>query len=101
MDVKPRDRHMLLLPFYHGYAFGILLLSIYTNSLIVIMPSFEPKLFLTLIQQHKITHLPIVPPILTFLAKHPLVANYDFRSVREIICGAAPLSKDVSFPLSL
>lgn len=95
MDIKLRDRIMILLPFYHGYAFTLLLLCIITNSLIVIMPAFEPKLFLTLIQQHKITHLPIVPPILTFLAKHPLVEKYDFRSVREIVCGAAPLSQDV------
>ncbi|XP_012216914.1 luciferin 4-monooxygenase-like [Linepithema humile] len=95
MDIKPRDRYMILLPFYHGYAFSTLLICIYTNCLIVTMPAFEPKLFLTLIQQHKITHLPIVPPILTFLAKHPLVEKYDLRSVREIVCGAAPLSKDV------
>jgi len=67
---------------------------------VVIMSAFEPKLFLTLVQEHRITILPLVPPILTFLAKHPLVDRYDFRSVRELICGAAPLAKDVSFLLS-
>lgn len=97
MSLRPRDRLLLLLPFYHGYAFGTSLLCLYTNAVVVVMAGFEPKLFLSLIQEHKITHLPIVPPILTFLAKYPLVERYDFRSVRELLCGAAPLAKDVSF----
>ncbi|XP_011688647.1 PREDICTED: 4-coumarate--CoA ligase 2-like [Wasmannia auropunctata] len=59
------------------------------------MPVFEPQLFLTLVQKYRITHLPLVPPILTFLAKHPLVDGYDFRSVRELLCAAAPLSKNI------
>lgn len=30
-----------------------------------------------------------------FLAKHPLVLNHDISSVRDIVCGAAPLSVDI------
>lgn len=36
----------------------------------------------------------MVPPLMVFLAKHPLVDNYDISSVRELLCGAAPLSKE-------
>lgn len=100
MDTRDGDRILMLLPFYHGYAFGTVVLGLYSNGTVILMPAFEPKLFLTLIQEHRITHLPLVPPVLTFLAKHPLVEKYDFRSVRELICGAAPLAKDVSFLLS-
>lgn len=96
MNFKDDDRILLTLPFYHGYSMAILLLGIYSNSIIIIMPAFEPKLFLSLVQEHKVTHLPIVPPILTFLAKYPMVERYDFRSVREFICGAAPLAKDIA-----
>lgn len=96
LDVKHRDRFLLFLPFFHGYATGILLLCIYTGSIIVMMSAFEQELFLDLIQKYKITHLPLVPPILTLLAKHPLVDKYDFRSVRELVCGAAPLAMDVA-----
>ncbi|XP_029176537.1 4-coumarate--CoA ligase 1-like isoform X2 [Nylanderia fulva] len=96
LDIKQRDRLLILLPFFHGYALGMLLISIYTGCITVMMPAFEPKLFLDLIQRHQLTHLPLVPPILTFLAKHPLVDKYDFRSVRELICGAAPLAKDIA-----
>ncbi|XP_011706737.1 PREDICTED: 4-coumarate--CoA ligase 1-like, partial [Wasmannia auropunctata] len=59
------------------------------------MPTFEPQLFLTLVQEYRITYLPVVPPIVTFLAKHPLVDKYDFCSVRELLSAAAPLSKNI------
>ncbi|KAL6423059.1 hypothetical protein ACFW04_010502 [Cataglyphis niger] len=96
MDIRRRDRFLMMLPFFHGYALSTMLLSIYTSCITIVMTAFEPKLFLDLMQKHKVTHLPLVPPILTFLAKHPLVDKYDFRSVRELICGAAPLPKDIA-----
>ena len=34
---------------------------------------FELESFLRAIQEHRINHLPIVPPIATVLAKHPEV----------------------------
>ena len=40
------------------------------------------------------TNLQIPPPIAVFLAKHPMVDNYDLTSVRLIMAAAAPLSAD-------
>lgn len=37
----------------------------------------------------------LVPPIMVFLAKSPLVPKYDLSSLHVVICGAAPLSKDI------
>ncbi|XP_011705486.1 PREDICTED: 4-coumarate--CoA ligase-like, partial [Wasmannia auropunctata] len=95
MDTRSDDRILVLVPFYHVYGIGMLLLGLFANCTCIIMPAFEPQLFLTLVQEYKITHLPLVPPILTFLAKHPLVDNCDFCSVRELFSAAAPLPKDI------
>ncbi len=38
--------------------------------------------------------LPIVPPIVLFLAKHPIVAKFDLSSVHTILSGAAPLGAE-------
>ena len=38
----------------------------------------------------------LVPPIMTFLAKHPCVKNYDLTSVDTIISGAAPLGEELT-----
>ena len=39
------------------------------------------------------TIAPIVPPIVLFLAKHPLVDKYNLSSVEEVISGAAPMGE--------
>ena len=41
----------------------------------------------------QVTTAPIVPPIVLFLAKHPLVDKYDLSNVEEVTCGAAPMGK--------
>lgn len=60
----------------------------------IIMANFEEKLFLSAIEKYKVSLLALVPPLVLFLAKHPLVDKYDISSVEEIICAAAPLPKD-------
>lgn len=37
----------------------------------------------------------MVPTVLLFLAKHPIVSKYDLSSIRLIRCAAAPLSKEI------
>lgn len=37
----------------------------------------------------------VVPPVMVLLAKYPKVPDYDTSSVKMIICGAAPLSKEI------
>ena len=38
--------------------------------------------------------LALVPPLVIFLAKNPMVAKFDLGSVIATASGAAPLSKD-------
>lgn len=42
----------------------------------------------------QITITMLVPPLMVFLSKHPIVDKYDLSSLKEIWCGAAPLSKE-------
>lgn len=66
-----------------------------------LMRKFEPVALFKAVDDYRITHLPVVPPILIMLAKHPMVPYYDFSSVRELLCGAAPLQHSVSFTKTL
>lgn len=92
----PDDEVMLgLIPFFHGYGFALLIMSITFKIKLIVMSMFDETLFLESLQNHKVTALFSVPPLMVFLAKHPLVAKYDLSSIRRIRCGAAPLSKDV------
>lgn len=43
----------------------------------------------------QVTSAPLVPPLVLFLAKHPLVDRFDLSSLKSISSGAAPLSQEL------
>lgn len=86
-----------VLPFFHIYGMQVILnSSIRHGQTVVSMPRFDMESFLRLIQDYKVTHGYLVPPIVLGLAKHPAVADYDLSSLTMINSGAAPLGKDVA-----
>jgi acyl-CoA synthetase (AMP-forming)/AMP-acid ligase II len=86
-----------VLPFFHIYGLiAILNYSLIRGASIVTLPRFELEQFLKTIQDWRVTHIHIVPPIAIALAKHPVVDKYDLSRLQEIFCGAAPLGADVS-----
>ncbi|XP_050085692.1 uncharacterized protein LOC126571322 [Anopheles aquasalis] len=84
-----------ILPWYH-VAGGILMLCVLSVNLrSVVLAKFEPRTYLRCVERYRPTVMNIVPPIAVFLAKHPMVDEYDLSSVEMITSGAAPLSKEV------
>lgn len=59
------------------------------------MKQFVYTDFLQCIQQYKISHLQVAPPIMVMLTKRPETAKYDLSSLKGILCGAAPMSKEL------
>ena len=73
-----------LLPFFHAYAFVSLILQNFIGATAVTIPRFDPEQFLAIIEKYKIRNLILVPPLMVFLAKSPLIERYDLSSVRQI-----------------
>ncbi|KAL6449172.1 hypothetical protein ACFW04_000689 [Cataglyphis niger] len=86
---------LAVLPFFHAYSFALLVIRLIGGNSGVVFSHFEEKLFLQSIEKYKIEYLAVVPPIMVFLAKHPLVDKYDLSSIKKIWCGAAPLSQEI------
>ena len=83
---------LAFLPMFHIYGMTVVLLSgLATGMTLVTIPKFEPEQFLQALQDYRVTHLAVVPPVLQFLALHPLVNSYDLSSLQVVGCGAAPL----------
>lgn len=61
------------------------------SAKLVVLTKFKPDVYLKNIQERKITKLYLVPSIMVFLAKSPLVSNYDISSIKHIVVGGAPL----------
>ncbi len=95
------DVTMAVLPFFHIYGMVvIMMLGLANGGTVVVMPRFDLLEFLGLVQKHRATILPLVPPIVLGLVKHPAVAQYDLSSVRLVFSGAAPLGEDIALELS-
>lgn len=75
---------LVLLPLFHSYSFTLLVIRLIGGSNSVVFSRFEEELFLQSIEKYKIEYLMVVPPIMVFLAKHPLVDKYDLSSIKRI-----------------
>ncbi|GBE25617.1 long-chain-fatty-acid--CoA ligase [bacterium BMS3Bbin02] len=86
-----------VLPFFHIYGMQVLMNGIAMGgSTAVTMPRFDLVHFLEILQNYKVTHAYLVPPIILALAKHPLVADYDLSALERVVSGAAPLGADLA-----
>lgn len=84
-----------LMPFFHGFGLNVTLNSILNKEKVVVFKKFDEDVFLKTIQDFKISTVAIAPTLATFLAKSPKVKKYNLSCIEEIICGAAPMSKEL------
>jgi acyl-CoA synthetase (AMP-forming)/AMP-acid ligase II len=90
--VGPHDVVLNALPLYHIFALQVTLsLGLAAGATVVTMPRFDLEGFCGLVQEHGVTRVEVVPPIVLALARHPAVTGYDLSSLRLITSGAAPL----------
>jgi 4-coumarate--CoA ligase len=60
-----------------------------------IMQRFDLREFCHIVQQEQISFAYVVPPVVLALVKHPLVDNYNMRSLRMMHSSAAPISNSL------
>ncbi|KAF1331313.1 4-coumarate-coa ligase, partial [Globisporangium splendens] len=73
----------------------LFLSCVYRSKTAVVLPRFEPEMYLSLVVKYKVEKLHVAPPLVLFLAQHPLVGKYDLSHVKLIGCGGAPLGVEV------
>lgn len=90
------DVILCVLPLFHIYSLNAALLcSLRVGAAILIMQKFEIVTLMELVQKHKVTIAPFVPPIVLAVAKSPDVDKYDLSSIRIVMSGAAPMGKEL------
>lgn len=95
------DVILAVLPFFHIYGMVvIMMLGLAGGGTILVMPRFDMQEFLAGVQKYRVTILPLVPPIVLGLVKHPAAAQADLSSVRLVFSGAAPLGEEIARELS-
>ena len=83
---------LAFLPMFHIYGFTLITMAgLAAGAKLVTVPRFEPEPFLNAIATYRVSRLGVVPPVMQFLAGHPMVDNYDLSCLERIACGAAPM----------
>lgn len=86
-----------VLPFFHIFGLTLLMhIAVYLGIPVYVMAKFDLVKFCETVQKENITYTCLVPPIILLLAKHPIIDQYNLTSLKMVICGAAPLSGDLS-----
>ena len=97
-DTRPEkhDVYLGVIPFFHSYGMTVVMnMAIVAAASIVLLPRFNTKDVLRAIARFRPTVFPAVPTMYNAIARHPLSARYDLRSIRVCISGAAPLPAEV------
>uniref|UniRef100_V5ERV1 4-coumarate-CoA ligase n=2 Tax=Kalmanozyma brasiliensis (strain GHG001) TaxID=1365824 RepID=V5ERV1_KALBG len=99
MQLAPRlsrgEFHIDLLPLFHCYGMLMGFMGLHTCTPRLVLPRFALDVFLSTVQRYRVTFSFVVPPILLALAKHPMVDQYDLRSLRLLSSGAAALPNEL------
>ncbi|MEZ4320240.1 MAG: long-chain fatty acid--CoA ligase [Myxococcota bacterium] len=92
-DLAPSDSTLTFTPLFHTGGLNCLSSPLlHRGGRVVLTRGVDVEQSLDLIENEKITLLMGVPTIYQMLADHPSFAGRDVSSVRDALCGGAPLS---------
>jgi long-chain acyl-CoA synthetase len=91
------NRGILSLPLSHAYGLLVTIAGLYNPEpgVAVLLRWFDPKLYLEMIDEHRIQQAAAVPTMLQVLLSQPL-EDYDLSSLKYVSSGGAPLAQDVA-----
>ncbi|SLM39550.1 4-coumarate-ligase [Lasallia pustulata] len=92
---RPWDvRRLVCLPMFHAACVPVgHTTPLRSGHVAYVMRRFELEPFLRNIEQYQITDIGLVPPLALAVIMSPLRSKYSMKSVRNAVCGAAPLKK--------
>ncbi len=92
-----KDRMLGAIPFFHVYGMTVAMsLAVYAGAQLLIVPN--PRhidAVIEVIDRERASIFPGVPTMYIAVIHHPKVKDYDLKSVKACISGAAPLPMDV------
>jgi len=90
------DRYLIFVPLYHIYGLMLMGAGVHAGACLVLMERFDPAECCRLVETERITIVFAVPPVLTALLQHPQTPRVNWRSVRYVMVGAAPVAPELS-----
>nr|QGJ83190.1 luciferase [Rhagophthalmus giganteus] len=92
----PSTSILSIVPFHHAFGMFTTLSYFIVGLRVILLKRFEEEFFLSTIEKYRIPTIVLAPPVMVFLAKSPLVDQYDVSSIREVATGGAPVGTEVA-----
>ncbi len=93
---RGQEKFLAALPLFHSYGMTTCMnAGIYMASPVILLPQFKLKDVLEAINKHQPTIFPGVPTMYVAINNYPDIKEYNLRSIRACISGAAGLPVEV------
>jgi acyl-CoA synthetase (AMP-forming)/AMP-acid ligase II len=90
-----QEKTILSVTIAHVAGITAILSSIWGGRTLVVLPQFEPQLWLEAIERERVTHSFVVPTMLKRIMECPNFDKHDISSLKLITYGAAPMPFEV------
>jgi acyl-CoA synthetase (AMP-forming)/AMP-acid ligase II len=90
-DGTPRGAALLSAPLYHIAGAINMMTTLWTGRRLVLMPQFEPRQWLDLVERERVSHAFIVPTMMKHLLDQPDMGRRDLSSLEVLSYGGAPM----------
>jgi len=90
-DGTPRGAALLCAPLYHIAGATNMMTTLWTGRKLVMQPQFEPRSWLDLVEQERISHAFVVPTMMKHILDQPDLAERDLSSLEVLSYGGAQM----------
>lgn len=94
LHLTDRDTWFHVAPLFHLADAWATFAVTWVGARHVLIPSFDPRKVLQLIQEEKITLTNLIPTMLNMMVNHLEIGRYDYASLRVILSGGAPIAPE-------
>jgi len=96
MQLGPGDSYIIYMPLSHIYGVALMGSGIWSGAKQILLERFDLDAVVRLIQEHGVTWLFVVPPVLLTLASAPGLTAGQFQTIRYVFSAAGPLPPEVA-----
>ncbi|HYR80057.1 MAG TPA: AMP-binding protein [Candidatus Dormibacteraeota bacterium] len=94
-DGTERGVALVCVPFYHIAGTTAYMTNIWTGRKLIVMPQFDAKAWLDLVQRERVTHAFVVPTMMKQIIDEPAFATTDLSSLTNLAYGGAQMPVQV------
>ncbi|XP_010262467.1 PREDICTED: putative 4-coumarate--CoA ligase-like 8 isoform X2 [Nelumbo nucifera] len=90
------ETYLCVVPLFHMFGLSVLVLgTVSVRATTVILRKYSMEEMLRAVEDHRVTRLPVVPPIVLQLLRYrDWLKGFELGSLKEVICSGAPLGRD-------